>query len=200
MMKKDNSIPKHHSLRLKGHDYSHAGLYFITICTKDRQHYFGKISGGEMTLNETGAQAELFLMEIANHFNHARVTEHVIMPNHVHLILKLSDFKTESGNNRLKAQIDDHDLSADYADGNSPIVPTTDTNIFGKPVCGSVSVIINQYKASVKRWCNAHGIEYFHWQNRFHDHIIRNQESCNTIANYIRNNPKQWEKDKFYLK
>ena len=46
----------HHrrSIRLKGYDYSADGLYFITICTKDRQHLFGHVANGEMVLNETG--------------------------------------------------------------------------------------------------------------------------------------------------
>ncbi len=37
-------VHHHHSLRLQGYDYSGEGLYFITICTKDRQNSFGKIS------------------------------------------------------------------------------------------------------------------------------------------------------------
>ena len=73
-------------------------------------------------------------------------------------------------------------------------------NRFGKPVSGSVSMIINQYKASVKCWCNKNGYEYFQWQSRFYDHIVRNEESHQDIANYILNNPKQWEKDRFYHK
>jgi len=77
----------HRALRLKGFDYSGEGLYFITICTKDRQHFFGTISEGEMILNETGCIAEIFLKEVSTHFSHAMVDEHVIMPNHVHLIL-----------------------------------------------------------------------------------------------------------------
>jgi hypothetical protein len=72
-------------------------------------------------------------------------------------------------------------------------------NLFGKPIAGSVSVIINQYKSSVKRWCNKNGLYCFKWQSRFHDHIIRNEESCQNIVNYIRTNPKHWEDDKFYM-
>jgi len=50
-------------------------------------------------------------------------------------------------------------------------------NQFSKPIAGSISIIINQYKSSVKRWCNKNGHEYFQWQSRFHDHIIQNEES-----------------------
>ncbi len=38
----------------------------------------------------------------------------------------------------------------------------------------------------------------FAWQERFYDHIIRNQEKMNKIAIYIENNPITWENDKFY--
>ena len=69
---------------------------------------------------------------------------------------------------------------------------------FGKPIPGSVSMIINHYKASLKRWCNGNGYTFFQWQPRFYDHIIRNEESCRNLANYICNNPKKWQDDKFY--
>lgn len=59
-----NNKPKynpqiHHrrSIRLKGYDYSQAGLYFITICCQDRKCRFGKIENGEMILNEWGTVA-----------------------------------------------------------------------------------------------------------------------------------------------
>ncbi len=44
------------SIRLKGYDYSRAGAYFVTICTKNRYHLFGKIKDGEMILNGQGEQ------------------------------------------------------------------------------------------------------------------------------------------------
>ncbi|WP_241694097.1 hypothetical protein [Capnocytophaga canis] len=54
-MKKYNSdIHKRRSIRLKGYDYSREGLYFITICCQNREHYFGEIVDGKMQLNEIG--------------------------------------------------------------------------------------------------------------------------------------------------
>ena len=69
---------------------------------------------------------------------------------------------------------------------------------FGKPVPGSISVIINQYKSSVKRWCNKNGHSRFQWQSRFYDHIIRDEQSYQRISEYIINNPAKWADDKFY--
>mgnify|MGYP003790359411 CR=1 FL=1 len=38
----------HHrrSIRLRGYDYSQAGLYAITICCQDRAHRFGHVAVG----------------------------------------------------------------------------------------------------------------------------------------------------------
>jgi len=76
-----NNIPEvnhhhHHLLRLPGYDYSGEGLYFITICTKDRQHSFGKISEREMILDEIGITAEMMLAEVSRHFSHAMAWPH----------------------------------------------------------------------------------------------------------------------------
>ena len=73
-------------------------------------------------------------------------------------------------------------------------------NQFSKPIAGSVSVIIQQYKSSVMRWCNKNNHKYFKWQSRFYDHIIRNDESYQSISDYIIDNPAKWEEDKFYDK
>jgi putative transposase len=68
-------------------------------------------------------------------------------------------------------------------------------NHFSKPVKNSVSVIINQYKSSVKRWCNKNGFDHFQWQSRFHDEILHNENSIDKIREYIYNNPKDWTED-----
>ena len=62
---------------------------------------------------------------------------------------------------------------------------------------GRLSVVIGGFKRAITRYANQHGIE-FAWQDRFHDHIIRNQDEMNRIATYIRNNPMVWEEDLFY--
>jgi hypothetical protein len=38
----------------------------------------------------------------------------------------------------------------------------------------------------------------FGWQSRFHDHIIRDEQSYQNISHYIINNPAKWAKDTFY--
>jgi len=72
-------------------------------------------------------------------------------------------------------------------------------NQFSKPISGSLSVIINQYKAAVKSWCNKNGYSEFCWQPRFYDHIINEIEEYFAIRDYIDNNPENWGKDDLFI-
>ncbi len=47
-------IHKRKSIRLKDYDYSKEGMYFITICTHNREHLFGEIIDWKMILNNVG--------------------------------------------------------------------------------------------------------------------------------------------------
>jgi len=67
------------------------------------------------------------------------------------------------------------------------------------PKADSVSTTIRSYKSAVSKHAKRLGFE-FAWQTRFHDHIIRNKKSFDTISEYIINNPIKWEYDKFFLK
>ncbi len=71
------------------------------------------------------------------------------------------------------------------------------TNEFGKTIAGSISATIGQFKSSLTRWSRKNGHENFAWQGRFHDHIIRDEDAFKRIADYIKNNPRNWQKDKF---
>ncbi len=73
--------------RLKDYDYSQNGFYFVTICTKNREEWFGKIESGKMILNKFGEIAKSFWMEIPRHFKNVALDEFIVMPNHVHGIL-----------------------------------------------------------------------------------------------------------------
>jgi hypothetical protein len=72
-------------------------------------------------------------------------------------------------------------------------------NQFSKPLKNSISVIINQYKSSVKRWCNKNGFDQFQWQSSFYDQILYNENSIDSIREYICNNPRNWTQDELYI-
>jgi putative transposase len=71
-------------------------------------------------------------------------------------------------------------------------------NQFSKPIPGSLSVIVNQYKAAVKRWCNNNNHPEFCWQPRFYDCIINDPDEYIAFRNYIIDNPCKWENDDLY--
>ncbi|NEU09430.1 transposase [Flavihumibacter sp. R14] len=78
------------SSRLHTWDYRSAAPYFITICTKGREHYFGEIVNREMRLSRVGVIADILWHEIKNHAGNVELGEFVVMPNHVHGILILN--------------------------------------------------------------------------------------------------------------
>jgi len=84
---------KHHrrSIRLPGHDYAQAGAYFVTICTDDRQCLFGRVDNAEMRLNHLGQIADECWRMIPAHFGNVELDAFVIMPNHVHGIIVITD-------------------------------------------------------------------------------------------------------------
>ncbi|NBB86763.1 MAG: hypothetical protein GVY12_11185 [Bacteroidetes bacterium] len=77
------------SLRLRGYDYTSAGLYFVTICTAGRAWFFGEVRRGIMGLSGIGAVAHRYWNEIPDHFDHAAMDAFIVMPDHVHGILVL---------------------------------------------------------------------------------------------------------------
>ena len=81
---------RNESARLQSWDYGSAAAYFITICTKDREHYFGEIRNGKLEISPVGAIAYILWYEIKNHAKDIQFGEFVVMPNHIHGILILN--------------------------------------------------------------------------------------------------------------
>lgn len=79
------------SSRLPNWDYSANAVYFITICTANKEHLFGKIKNDIPHLSQIGKIAKQNILEIPKHFPHAEIDAFVIVPNHIHLILVLNN-------------------------------------------------------------------------------------------------------------
>ncbi len=171
------------STRLKGWDYSSAGFYYVTICTKDKRPYFGFIVDGVVQLSDIGEIALNCWMEIPEHFSSVGIDEFVVMPNHVHGIVVIRS----DAISRVETP---HVASLQPKDGRTQFGPL-------KP--GSLSKIIQGYKAAVTRQVRLMGEHDFTWQSRFYDHIIRNDEDLDRIRNYIQDNPIKWELDEYYI-
>ncbi len=206
------------SRRLKNWDYRNNGAYFITICTKNRKHFFGKIVNKEMVLNEIGLLANNFWAEIPKHFPFIELGNFQIMPNHMHGVLIINNLLDVVVVNALYCNVSDvNALHCNVSDVNALHCNVSDVNALHcnvsskqndtlqcnastvniSPKPGSISTIIRSYKSVVTK--NAHLINSnFEWQPRFHDHLIRNSESFEKIQNYIENNPLNWKEDTFY--
>jgi putative transposase len=88
-MSRDIRLRRRRSTHLRARDYSSPGNYFVTLCTQDRRLLFGDVVDGVMRLNDAGRAVESFWNEIPRHFPHAELDEFVIMPNHLHGIIRI---------------------------------------------------------------------------------------------------------------
>lgn len=67
------------------------GDYFVTMCTKDKAHYFGTIANGEIHYTALGDYCQQQLDDITLHYPYAQVRLYVVMPNHIHAIIHIED-------------------------------------------------------------------------------------------------------------
>lgn len=179
------------STRLKGWDYSNPGIYFITICTKNRECYFGNVENEKMILSRIGVIADILWYEIKNHNHHVELGEYVVMPNHIHGMIII--------NNKNNADVIGRDVACNDStdtESNSEISKNEFMSRIS-PKSGSVVRIIGGYKSAVSKHAHRLGFE-FQWQERFWDTIIRDEQSFENISEYIINNPGNWEKDKLF--
>lgn len=174
-MSTNNPKHKRRSIRLPEYDYSQEGLYYVTICTQDRLCLFGEITNGRMKFNQYSEIADQCWRAIPQHFTNILLGEYVIMPNHVHGIIIITEPPV----------------------GTRHAVSLPSRALFGNPQVGSLSTIIRSYKSAVTRQINIIRTknEPVIWQNRFYEHIIRNEKSFNKIRRYIIDNPLYWATD-----
>jgi putative transposase len=199
-MKDNSGIHHRKSIRLKGYDYSKAGIYFITVCTKERKCLFGKIVDEEMILNDAGKIANEYWLDIPKHFPDVNLHEHIIMPNHVHGIIELTNVGAQ---NFIGVQdfvrVQDFEPLQNI---NPNVVGVEDfqppQNQFQKIIPHSIGSIIRGYKIGVTKWFRKNTNIYIVWQRNLYEYVIRNEQSYKNIANYIINNPREWKEDKFY--
>ena len=76
--------------RLPQFNYGQNGYYFVTICTKNREEYFGQVIDDTVRLSDIGEIAHRCWMEIPIHFSCVNIDEFIVMPNHIHGILAIT--------------------------------------------------------------------------------------------------------------
>jgi REP-associated tyrosine transposase len=175
------------STRLSHWNYSNSGYYFVTICTKDRIEYFGKIEHGIICLNQYGSIIcqEIYKTPLIR--KNVIIDEFMVMPNHIHLILEI--------NNTL---LNDEPVETQCiveTQGIASLRINTYKNTFG-PQKNNLSSIIRGLKSIITKRIHQNGLIDFQWQSRFYDHIIRDEEDSYRIKEYIKNNPLNWCRDR----
>ena len=94
-------LPKRKPTRLKNYDYSTLGAYFVTICTHNKKCILGNVVGAihelpENKLTKYGEYTKHIIEILPDRFN-VSIPKYIIMPNHIHLIIEITD------NNRVEA-------------------------------------------------------------------------------------------------
>jgi REP element-mobilizing transposase RayT len=159
------------SIRLKGYDYSLGAAYFVTLVPHKRKPLFGIIRNGQMNPNRFGTIVHQSWLDIPNHFPKTALDQFVLMPNHIHGIILITENKK----------------------GMACHAPT-----FGDPVPHSLPTIVGSFKSEVTKRMNeirkTPGEPV--WQRNYFERVIRNEKELTRIREYILNNPMQWETDR----
>jgi putative transposase len=160
------------SIRLRGYDYAQPGAYFVTLCVHGQELIFGDISNGQLRMSRYGKIVQACWDNLPHHYAHVELDAFVMMPNHVHGIIRLTDI---------------------VGAGLKP-VPTNDpasTKRHGLPE------IVRAFKTfSARRINNMRGAAGAPvWQRNYYEHIVRNDDELGRIREYVVNNPLGWERD-----
>ncbi|MEK7286615.1 MAG: transposase, partial [Nitrospirota bacterium] len=163
-MNVDSHLRRRRSIRLRGYDYTQSGVYFITICTQNRECLFGNIVDGEMRLNDAGRIVEKWCLELNQKFPNVDTDEYRVMPNHFHGIIPITG-----------------SVGADLCVG-----PNAGEHI-GSPLHTVVqwfkTMTTNEYIRGVKQWGWPPFLGKL-WQRNYYEHIIRDEKSLQGIREY----------------
>ena len=177
----NSQIHRRRSVRLSGYDYSRSGLYFVTICVNNRACVFGEVVEHEMRLNKIGNIAKREWIMTPNHRPYVVLHDFVIMPNHIHGIIKIAHTDTVGALRATPLQTDE----------------TVNMMSEKSPKEGTLPTIIRAYKSAVSKKIHETNIQ-FSWQRNYYEHIVRDERSYNKISEYINANPAKWEKDRYF--
>ena len=166
------------SIRLPRFDYSSAGAYYVTICVAGRRCIFGEIVDGVMKPNKNGLIVAGQWAGLPNHYPNAMLDEFVLMPNHIHGIICLTD-----------------DLPSSVGAGFQPAHTSPQSgSVHGLPE------IIRGFKTFSSRQINqlrgTAGAPV--WQRNYYEHVVRGEGDLDVIRRYIAENPLKWAEDPEY--
>ncbi|HOZ38151.1 MAG TPA: hypothetical protein PLH64_05305 [Anaerolineaceae bacterium] len=181
-MNPNDSLPHRKKLRIPDFDYSQPGAYYVSIVTQGRRKLFGQIVDGEMVLNDIGKMVKEVIDQIPEHYPGINVELFVVMPNHIHALLIISEVVAgpracQSNDGKLRG-----------------VDPTKKQLSLSEIVHRIKSLTTHEYMIGVrdKGWSQ---FEKRLWQRNYYEHVIRNERDYQAIYEYILANPMNWEKD-----
>jgi len=197
------NLPQRTSPRRNNYDYGSPWGYFVTICTKDRAYYFWEIIDWVMDISPIGQICSQEIIDTNDRRNYVEIDEYIIMPNHIHLLLFINTIPavgTCGNTSSMESDISHypHQSNVRSESDTLPCVPTKNQNIPTIKPEQTLWSIIRNIKSRVTKYAHQHNITFAR-QLRYHDHIIRNEDSYNRIKYYIQTNPQNRESDTFNI-
>lgn len=173
-----------HSIRLNNFDYSNDGYYFVTIGAYKHAHFWGEIKNSKFQSNQIGKIINNYLNLLPNKFD-IQINDYQIMPNHLHVILKINrrGLIYQTPNNKI-------DIAKTCKHmGLINQTPTLGQMVrFFKAKC---TYEINKQNIFIPLLCEGHI-----FQRNYYEHIIRNEKEYLRIKEYIELNPQKWGRDR----
>jgi putative transposase len=159
-------------------------MYFVTICTRDRECLFGALTDDEVRLNDGGRLASVAWKELPSRFPTVSLDSFVVMPNHIHGIITVG------------AQFIAPDSVQFIAPASAPYNHVGIAQEGAMNRAPTLGEIIRTYKAVSTRMIRQTANLEFAWQRNYYEHVVRNEESLNRIRQYILENPARWAMDR----
>ncbi len=183
---------RHHrqSVRIPHHAYRD-GIYFVTICTFDRVRWLGEVTDGEIRLSRAGWIVEQEWVRAEQIRAGVMIDVFCVMPDHLHGIVRLRGHEIEADSAEAYGEVGADGPTAHSGDGaDGPGAHS------GVPLrrARSLSSLVAQFKATSTRAINeALGMQSTKiWQRGFYEHVVRDDDDFERIADYIVRNPDRW--------
>lgn len=161
--------------RAKWWNYSNNATYFITFCTFEHECLLGKIKNGEISFSEIGKIADEEWNKSFQIRKELFCEAYVIMPNHIHAILRIEQ---------------NFDISDNIEQSRGFIREPKSISSFIAGYKSTVTKRINKLRGTPKSQV---------WQSRFYDRILRNENEYKICLKYISENPLKWELDRYFM-
>lgn len=201
-----NNIYRIPSARAVWHDYD-GGFYHVTICTANRDCYFGKITVGEngnvMELSPIGEYAMQQFQNVKEHYPYAEIPCFIVMPNHIHAIVylsgrdaihRVSDPKIITCTDAIH-RVSNRNENINVRDAMNRVSTRGGVTGEDNPMLrNTLGAVVRGLKARITKFAHENDIP-FAWQSRFYDRIIRNREELYATAKYIEDNLIKWNYD-----